>query len=396
MSDSIDWLRENSFKLYELVKEFRKRWIFHKINSKLGSEPRIKLVRGFRGTGKTTLLLQLFGEHSERSIYINADNPKVKREGLYQIGSDAIERGYDILLIDEAHTFIDWRSHIKALYDENPNASFVVSGSAPLVFSAGRRETELNMEFLSLSEFIYLMDGTKVIASDDVWKDPDATLRFIARNPSLSRNWDEYIRSGLPLFFSFNKNVSSAVFNSIKKSIREDALYYLNMSGEKITAMESMLYMIATSSLGEFSVNSASKNLGISKYTAYEIINTLESMQIIRIVRPYGKGPKLVRGEPKVMFSHPAMRIAVCEELGEDADLGAVREEIAVFSLINRGYTVNTIKGAKRSPDYIVRKGKTIFLVEVGGESKTKKQLLNMKLNGIIIKPRQLITLSAF
>lgn len=111
------------------------------------------------------------------------------------------------------------------------------------------------------------------------------------------------------------------------------------------------MLFLASASLGEFSIHSLSKTLELSKHKTYEVVGLLESMRILRLVKPLGKGAKMMRGEPKLMFYHPVLRVSVCNALGIEANTGALREELAVFSLCGRGWAVNTIKGMKRNPD---------------------------------------------
>ncbi|MBW2979562.1 hypothetical protein DRZ77_00435 [Candidatus Woesearchaeota archaeon] len=389
-------LREIALRLIEKIKQYRKRYFLLKLMKSMKREPRIKLLRGFRGAGKTTALLQIFAEKQQESMYFSMDNPLIKNYGLYQIGKTSLEKGFSILLIDEAHTYPNWRNEVKALYDEFPKAKFIVSGSAPLVFVPERREEEINADFLGLGEFVFLKTGKRIQAKEE-WKVIENSIKLLIQNPELKQNWEAVLYNGLPIYFEYGEATTTAIFNSIRKSIRQDTVFFLKMSGEKIVAMENFLRMLATSSLGEFSINSCSKNLGVSKFTMYEIINILNEMQIIHIIRPYGRGPKMVRGEPKIMFRHPCLRTGICKTINEEPNLGAIREEMAVFSFISRGYEVYTIKGKKKSPDYVVKKGKEILITEIGGESKTKIQLAEFpKRKTLILKPRQQIVLATF
>ncbi len=165
------------------------------------------------------------------------------------------------------------------------------------------------------------------------------------------------------------------------------------MSQEKVYAMNRILAFLATSDPGELSVNTLASITEMSKGVVYELLGALEEMKIIRIVRPYGRGAKLVRGSPKMLFYHPNLRYAVCNELSVEPSIGALREELAVFSLVSRGYRVYTMKGLKKSPDYYVSNLRLVL--EVGGKGKTRKQIKGFK-NARIIKPDQLILLSLF
>jgi predicted AAA+ superfamily ATPase len=383
----ISRIKETALRLAKSTEEYKFRYFIREIKPE--KEPRIKVLRGFRGVGKTTSLLQLM---KDQAIYLSMDNPYVEMFSLYELGKALRLAGNKILLIDEIHRYKKWKRDTKALYDEFPSLSIIVSGSAPLAFEPERRYEIMEIEPLSFREFLYL-EGKEIEKSED-WKDHEATLKFVAERSWLYEYYKQYLAGGaFPLYFSYREKTLAAIYNSIKKSIREDALLVADVDSETVIAMERAVILIATSKLGEFSINNFKELLEISKYKAFQTIHLLESMKILRLVKPHGKGPKMLRGEPKLMLYHPNLRKAVCDALKMPADKGAMREELAVFFLDLRGWTVNTIKGKKRNPDYIIEKGKERMVVEIGGPSKSKKQLAGFEGKKLVIEDRQLILL---
>lgn len=385
-------IREIALQLTKSTEGLQKRYLVDEL--KLGKEPRIKVLRGFRGLGKTTALLQLMAG-SEKAVYFSVDHPYAESYGVYELGKACIQAGYPLLFIDEIHHYPEWKKETKALYDEFRHATIVLSGSAPLAFEPERRYEVTDVEPLSLREFAELQ-GRKIKVAE-AWRSIDETLELLASHPWLHEYYEKYMQGGAwPLFFGYQEKTLPSLYYSIQKSIREDAPFFARVDGETIRAMEKLVLLLATAPLGEFSIHSTAQNLGISKYKAYEVVSLLESMRILRLVRPYGKGAKLVRGEPKLMFHHPNLRSAVCNAVGQRPSIGPLREELAVFSFFQRGWQVYTIKGMKKSPDYIVEKGEERLIIEIGGESKGSMQLRGFKEKTAVIRERQLITLALF
>ena len=391
--DNIDLIgiKESALRLVKSVEGLKKRDFLSTIE--IHSEPRIKVLRGFRGVGKTTALLQIM---DDKMIYFSMDNPYVGLHSLYEIGKKFILEGNKVLLIDEIHHYKKWKEETKALYDEFPKCSIIVSGSAPLAFEPERRYEIIDVNQLSISEYAKLSKGYEV-KKNDAWRNIDNSVAFLARNDWAYEVYSEYLNGGaFPTFLTYKSKTLDSIYNSIQKSIREDAVFLPNVDGELIYQMHRALVLIASSCLGEFSINSFSNILGISKNKAYHMINLLESMKILRMIKPYGGGAKLVRGDPKLMYYHPILRIAICKMLGAKPDTGAVREEMAVFALGARNWKVSTIKGMKKSPDYIIEKGKEKIIIEIGGKSKKDKQLKGFSEDALKIEDRQLIMLGLF
>ncbi len=390
---NVEQLRLLSLTLLDSVKPFKQRQIVTELLESLKTKPRIKLLRGFRGVGKTTAMLQVFGTDTTHSLYFSADNPVVKNAGIYNSAKAAIVRGHTRLFIDEIHTYPDWKAELKALNDEFPNLTLIASGSAPLALVPERREELICLHEMNMYEAILLKSDKSTEAADE-WQDKEKSMKFVATNPSIIANFQAYLRTGgFPLSLELDEQRAlNAIFHSIRKSVREDAVFFLKMSKEKIFAMENLLVFLATSKPGELSVNSLASTLHISKTVIYELIDVLSGMEIIRLIRPYAGGAALVRAEPKLLFFHPNMRFAICKQLGKEPEMGAVREELAAFGFSERGWAIYTVKGEKKSPDYVIEKGNERFVVEIGGVWKTSLQLKGFDA-GLVVSEYQLIPL---
>ncbi|MFH0927499.1 MAG: AAA family ATPase [Candidatus Micrarchaeota archaeon] len=381
---------ETSIRLAVAVQKLAKRDFLAKIA--LGKEPRIKILRGFRGVGKTTALLQLM---EKGALYFSMDNPVVETNTLYEIGKKAAMAGYKALLVDEVHCYPNWKKDAKALYDEFPKLSIALSGSAPLAFEPERRHEMIEIEPLSLGEFMRLQ-GLKAAASD-AWMDEKKAVEFTALNPEIYAHFSKYMQGGgFPAFFSFEEKTLGAIFNSITKSIRQDTAFAANVDGEIIAAMQKAVIFLASSLPGELSINSLSNILHLNRYKTGRAIELLSGMKIVRLIKPSGKGAKLVRQDPKMLFYHPNLRKAVCESIGTTADVGAMREELAAFFLNGRGWGIGTIRGMKKSPDYIIEKNGERIILEIGGKGKGKAQLSEFSGKKLVIREQGLLALGMY
>jgi predicted AAA+ superfamily ATPase len=368
----------------------KKRKAVYEIRNYLTKEPRIKILRGLRGVGKTTMMLQTLKK--TKGIYFSADWPTITNEGIYEIGKKALEAGYTHLFIDEVHTYPGWQDEIKALHDQFTKAHFFCSGSAAVAFIPDRRQKIFEIDPMSFGEYLEVGYGMKLEEEGGLWKDEQKSVVYVAKHyPEIEERFDRYLRfGGFPFSFNLEEaDALSAIYYSTHKSIRQDSVSFLKMSREKVFAMEKLVILVATSNPGELSITSLSNNLDVSKSTIYEIIDALIRMKIIRLVRPYAKGSKLVRSEPKLLFVHPNIRSAICHMLKFEWSKGPIREEAALFGLDLREWKFYTIKGSKSSPDYRIVKGDEKYTLEIGGPSKGIRQLKGFE-KPIIIKDDQL------
>jgi predicted AAA+ superfamily ATPase len=383
-------LIKTSLSLTQSVKGMKERQPIKDIEQYFAKTPRIKILRGLRGVGKTTLLLQLLNK--TKGIYFSADWPTITADGIFNTGKTAIESGYKNLFIDEVHTYPNWQNDVKTLHDQFPDSHFFCSGSAAVAFFPDRRQKIFEIDPMDFGEFLEVGYGMKLHPSKNLWINESKSVSFIAEYyPDIEEKYAKYLKcGGFPTSFTMETpDALNSIYYSIHKSIRQDSVSFLKMSREKVFAMEKLAILIATSNPGELSITSLSNNLNVSKTTIYEIIDGLTRMKIMEIIRPHTTGAKLVRSEPKLLFTHPNIRMAICYMLKKEWPIGSVREESALFALRKKGWSVNTIKGEKTSPDYRLQKDKNVFVVEIGGPSKTKVQLKGYK-NTILVKDDQI------
>ena len=380
-----------SISMAEAVRPLKERKIIRELEDSLSRHPRIKVLRGLRGVGKTTLMLQLLNK-TPKGIYLSADWPIIEADGIYASGKAALEAGYTHLFIDEVHTYPKWEEEMKALHDQFTSAFFFCSGSAAVAFSPDRRQKIFDIDPMSFGEFLDVGFGMSVEAPEGAWKSEKESVAIVAKHyPAIEERFSAYMESGgFPFSFKMaSHDALNSIFYSINKSIRQDSVSFLKLSSEKVFAMEKLVFFLATSPPGELSITSLSSSLGVSKTTVYEIIDALVRMKMMRLIRPHAKGSGLVRAEPKLLFTHPNIRAAVCHVLKKEWPKGSRREEAALFGLGLRGWSLHTIKGAKSSPDYQIERGAEMHTVEVGGPSKSFSQLRGFE-KPILIKDDQL------
>ncbi|MBR4616998.1 MAG: ATP-binding protein [Kiritimatiellae bacterium] len=120
-------------------------------------------IKGPKGTGKTTLMLQhireVFGARSERAVYVSADHLWFSSHSML----DAVEyfdtHGYTHLFIDEIHHLPEWSRTVKTIADSYPHLNIAYSGSSILKLSKGhadlsRRQAVYGLKGLSFREFL--------------------------------------------------------------------------------------------------------------------------------------------------------------------------------------------------------------------------------------------------
>src|SRR5690606_32259641 len=98
-----------------------RRFLHDKINWKL----RMIGIKGPRGAGKTTLMLQHLkydlGDSFDKALYVTADHTYFYNHSLLDTATAWYQQGGRILLIDEVHKYARWSRELKNIYDGLPD-----------------------------------------------------------------------------------------------------------------------------------------------------------------------------------------------------------------------------------------------------------------------------------
>ena len=90
------------------------RYLYHEI----AWEQQLILIKGARGTGKTTLLLQHFQQQPENAIYLSLDGFYFESNRLLLLIEGLYQDGFRQFYLDEVHQYEHWSKDLK-----NPQSS---------------------------------------------------------------------------------------------------------------------------------------------------------------------------------------------------------------------------------------------------------------------------------
>lgn len=123
-------------------------------------------IKGARGCGKTTLLLQHASKlelKPTQILYIACDHPAMIEANLYELAQTFYQEGGQLLLLDEIHKIKNFATHLKAIRDTF-DLSVIFSGSSALrieheLGDLSRRAVVYYLPVLSLREFMEIETG---------------------------------------------------------------------------------------------------------------------------------------------------------------------------------------------------------------------------------------------
>ncbi|SNR89050.1 ATP-binding protein [Desulfurobacterium atlanticum] len=363
-----------------------KRYLYEKFDL----NNRLIAILGARGTGKTTLMLQIIKEKCKPSetVYLSLDHIFFLDNRLIDVVENLYTRyGIRNFFLDEIHKYQNWQQEIKNIYDFYNDIKIVFSGSSSIniqksKYDLSRRCITYFLNGLSFREFLNIKYGEnyKPYSLNEIIKNYKDIAFEIAENDKILLDFHEYCRYGYyPIYFENPKTVVSKIVNMYEKVIYEDIVEVTNLNTENLIVLKKLIYFIATIPPGEISINSLSRNLKKDNKTIMSFISKLTDARLLNLIYKEGSSSVMIRTPRKIYIENGALYNAINEEIRNPVNTGNLREIVFTNQLKNSN---SSIKYSKEIGDFIVDD----FYFEIGGKNKGRRQIKKAKQSGFLVK----------
>jgi len=361
----------------QLIEKYRRRLdavSLDFIRSQEGSidwDSRLIGIKGARGTGKTTLLLQHLKQHfreDSRALYVSLDNIWFAENSLGELADRFIKQGGKYLFLDEVHKYPNWSNEIKNCYDDYPELQLVFTGSSLLeILNAradlSRRAIIYRMQGLSFREYLNLTLGTtfEAISFSDLLQKHEGIARDVNKVLRPLQYFQVYLESGYYPFFLEGVPLYHQRIEEVVNLIIEIELPMLrNVDIAYASKIKQLLMIIAESAPFIPNITKISGRIGINRTTLLSYIHYLKEAGLIHTlyressgITRFQKPEKIFLENTNLAFTFPIPK----------PDKGTLRETFFMNQLSFSGKVTLPEKG-----DFLID-GKYSF--EVGGKNKT-------------------------
>lgn len=354
---------------------------FRFLMDKIDWNQRLIAVKGSRGVGKTTLILQYIKyklKRPEESLYITADHYWFYTHSLMETADAFYKNGGRYLFIDEVHKYPNWSTEIKNIYDGYPTLKIVFTSSSILDIYKGeadlsRRLITYEMPGMSFREYLEInnfVTEIRPISIRDIQTEhrvlTDRILNEIEHPLPLFKN---YLKTGY-FPFSINEKEESTYkkLNQVINTIIETDLALMEGFDVKTAfKIKKLLGVIAESVPFKPNVSALSRKLDVSRDTIYHWLILLQKAKLINLLKAKGKGVSTLQKPDKIFLENPTWSYS----LKKEADIGNIRETFLLSQLLNAGLEVEL----PTNGDFYLKEFDLV--IEVGGKSKTTKKMYN-------------------
>ena len=376
----------NESRIEEIIRVFNRRLTatpteFHRyLFYEIDWEDKLIGIKGPRGCGKTTLLLQhikqsFHGQELEKVLYVSLDNIWFADNKILDLVDFHYNHGGTHIFIDEIHYEPKWQTMLKNMSDNYPGMYIVYTGSSMLEIDAhegdlSRRQVMYEMRGMSFREYLeyegvvkherltleQLMDNHVEIAMD------------ICSRTNVLGCFNKYLREGYyPFYKAVRQGFDSRLLATVNQVIESDYPQIDDVTVATIRKTKKMLMVLSECVPQLPNMSQLYRELETDRNNGLKMLRALERGGLLLLLGSKAKSINQLSRPDKIYINNPTLMYA----LSPRADIGSVRETFFMNQL-SQSHELSYPKAG----DFLVD-GRYLF--EVGGKGKTLSQIKDIR-----------------
>lgn len=277
-------------------------------------------IKGTRGVGKTTFLLQFAKEHfgTDRScLYVNMNNFYFQGASLIEFAGEFQKKGGKVLLIDQVFKQPGWSHELRKCYDLYPNLKIIFTGSSVMRLKDKNENPELadivksyNLRGFSFREYLNLQTNNNfpVYTLNDILHNHEHIVKEILPKIRPLNYFQDYLHHGFYPFFLEKRNFAENLLKTMNMMIEVDILLIKQIELKYLPKIKKLLYLLAIDGPSAPNVSQLAAEIQTSRATVMNYIKYLADARLINMVYPKGesfpkKPCKIMMHNTNLMYS---------------------------------------------------------------------------------------------
>ena len=287
-------------------------------------------IKGTRGVGKTTFLLQYAKEKfgTDRScLFINMNNFYFSGHSMVDFAYEFQKNGGKVLLIDQVFKYPDWSRELRMCYDRFPNLKIVFTGSSVMRLKEENLELSgivksYHLRGFSFREFLNLQTGNQFhpYSLEDILKNHEQIVKEILPKVKPLEYFQDYMHHGFYPFFLEKRNFSENLLKTMNMMVEVDILLIKQIELKYLSKIKKLLYLLAVDGPVAPNVSQLASDIQTSRATVMNYIKYLADARLINMVYPRGeefpkKPSKIMMHNTNLMYSIYPVKVDVQDVL---------------------------------------------------------------------------------
>jgi predicted AAA+ superfamily ATPase len=333
-------------------------------------------IKGARGVGKTTLLLQYIKLHLSdqiaHTLYVSLDSFWFSSHSLSELIEEFYQQGGKFLFLDEVHKYPNWAQELKNAYDDFPDLKVVFTGSSALeIINAradlSRRAVIYEMQGFSFREFLSIETKIdfSILSLKEILEKHVTIAQEIAQKVKPFQYFSNYLDHGYYPFYREDKELYEIKLTEVVNMILEIELPLLRgIEPGYVFKLKELLSVISASVPFTPNISKLGEKLTMNRTTILLYLHYFEEVRLTNNLFKEANGISKLQKPQKIYLENTNLMQLLSPN---KVNIGNARETFFANQVGYRHKILYTENG-----DFLVDEKYTF---EIGGKSKSKRQI---------------------
>jgi predicted AAA+ superfamily ATPase len=274
---------------------------------------RIIGIKGFRGVGKTTFLLDIIKEkflNDKTCLYVNLNNFYFTKRKIVSFADEFYKTGGKTLILEQIHKYPGWASELKTCYDSFPELQIIFSASPVLRVLEDNSELKdiakiYHLEGFSFREYLNYQTGQnfRSYTLSEILENHKSIAQEIVQEVKPLAYFNDYLKDGYyPYFFESKAFYGETLLKHINLALEIDVTYLNQIDLQYLPKLRKLLQIIASQAPFSPNVSKISNDVQTSRATIMNYLRYMKNARIINLLFSNGNEDEIKK--PDLVYLH--------------------------------------------------------------------------------------------
>ncbi len=270
-------------------------------------------IKGFRGVGKTTFLLDYIRKtypESNSVLYINLNNFYFTKRKISSFADEFAKRGGKVLILDQIQKYPEWSEDLKKCVTDIPELKIIFTSSPVLRIAEDNPDLEgiasiNHLEGLSFREYLNHQTGSNFgfYTFDEIVKDHVKIAKNIVAEVRPLAFFGDYLKQGyFPYFMDDPNFYVNKLLKHINLALEIDVPYVNQIELKYLSKLRKLLHIIATETPFTPNVSKLATAVQTSRATVMNYLKYLKNAKLIHMLHSNGDDDQIKK--PDKVYLH--------------------------------------------------------------------------------------------